>query len=50
MATSIAIPEANPDDPDDHPERLLESAKCDSSLLVNWRLRRACICKVVPAG
>ena len=32
MATSIAVPKANPDCPDDHPERLLESAKCDSSL------------------
>jgi hypothetical protein len=27
MAKSISIPDANPDDPDDHPERLLESAK-----------------------
>jgi hypothetical protein len=27
MAKGISIPDANPDDPDDHPERLLESAK-----------------------
>jgi hypothetical protein len=27
MAKGIAIPDANPDDPDDHPGRLLESAK-----------------------
>ncbi len=27
MAKGISIPDANPDDPDDHPERLLDSAK-----------------------
>jgi hypothetical protein len=27
MAKGISIPDASPDDPDDHPERLLESAK-----------------------
>jgi hypothetical protein len=27
IAKGISIPDANPDDPDDHPERLVESAK-----------------------